>query len=299
LTEITQVAVVLILISLFLRFFNRYQASPVRTILIHWVSWILMAWLVAMVAYGLGVNRPFWVLFSCGFLLWSLLEGAYRWFALRVLSYSTFPLFPKYYPNTTGDEWPISSNTFLLRDWIKKAGFQKQGSFKAQIMDPLYLRTTCYLSADRKTQLWITFFPRQIVGVHTHYLFSSTTVDGERVITENYSLPFGGYYPDHWFVLRLPLVTSVEKLYRMHQQRVLKSGGIFTEPTQEPLDEINGYAELLEQINLERGFLLSREYHEEDGRISLEGRYRIWKEMWLLRYLGATVSYRRAAKSDS
>ncbi len=291
-TEITQVAVALILISLFLRFFNRYQPTPVRTILIHWLSWVSVAWLMAMVAHGFGVSRPFWVLFSCAFLLWFLLEGAYRWLAIRVLSYSTFPLFPRYFPNTTGDEWPINSDTFLLRDWVKKEGFQRQASLKAQILDPLYIRTTCYLSTDRKTQLWITFFPRQIAGVHTCYSFSSVTAEGERVITDNHNLPYGGFYPDHWFVLRLPLMVSVEKLYQIHKQRVLKSGGKFVEPDQEPLEEINGYSEMIEQVNREKGFLLPRELHGEQGRLSLEGRYRAWKEMWLLRYLGSTIRYR-------
>ncbi len=251
-----------------------------------------MAWLGAMAMHALGADRPFWVLFVTAFLIWFLLEGAYRWFVIRTVSFSDLPLFPKYFPNTTGDEWPINSETFLLRDWIKDTRFQKQVSCKAVILNPLYLRTTWYLSEDRKTRLWITFYPNQFRGIHTGYSFASETPDGQRVVTDNQNLPYGGFYPENWFMLRMPTVTSVEKLYQIHQRRLMKSGGEFIALERDPLEEIEEHTRFMEQVNYERGFLLSREHHEDRGRFSLEGRYRIWKEIWLLRYFGTTLRHR-------
>jgi hypothetical protein len=44
-------------------------------------------------------------------------------------------------------------------------------------------------------------------------------------------------------------------------------------------------------VNTELGFLHGHQDREEYGKISKEGRYRVWKEIWLLNYLGRTVGY--------
>ena len=61
--------------------------------------------------------------------------------------------------------------------------------------------------------------------------------------------------------------------------------------TSEPLDDLNAQQTDLERINTELGFLLPHAEHEEHGRISHEGRYRVWKEMLSLSYLGRAARY--------
>ena len=62
--------------------------------------------------------------------------------------------------------------------------------------------------------------------------------------------------------------------------------------TNDPLEELNNQQKMLEQLNLENGFLNPGQYQEEEGKLSYDGRYRLWKEMWLLAYLGKPISYK-------
>ena len=48
----------------------------------------------------------------------------------------------------------------------------------------------------------------------------------------------------------------------------------------------------MEQINTELGFLLPHAEREEFGKITPEGRFRIWKEAWLLDYFGLSTRYK-------
>ena len=60
----------------------------------------------------------------------------------------------------------------------------------------------------------------------------------------------------------------------------------------EPLADFNSTQQELEQLNTELGFLHSYPEREDLGKISPEGRYRVWKEIWTLNYLGRSAKYR-------
>jgi len=47
----------------------------------------------------------------------------------------------------------------------------------------------------------------------------------------------------------------------------------------------------LDRVNTELGFLNPQSAREDHGKISNEGRYRIWKEIWMLKYLGRAARY--------
>jgi hypothetical protein len=47
----------------------------------------------------------------------------------------------------------------------------------------------------------------------------------------------------------------------------------------------------MEVINLELGYLMPHADREEFGKITAEGRFRIWKEAWLLDYFGRASRY--------
>ena len=78
----------------------------------------------------------------------------------------------------------------------------------------------------------------------------------------------------------------------MHKNRLTKQSEKIVDWKQAPLDELNKQQFLLEEVNVQEGLMNPQNLHEEFGKISQEGRYRIWKEVWLLNYLGRTVGYK-------
>ncbi len=283
----------LFLLSLLISYINLRMHHPLVSICNRWARWILLAFLAATLAVHFEwTQKPFWVLALCAFLTWFLLETIYNWVLISALSRSPIPLFPRFRNNTGGDEWPTQKTFIELRDWLRSQGFKKLQSIKAELDDSLPIRATVYQENNGHIRCQILFFPVRGSGFNASYILSSQTREGERVITENVYLPFGGYYPDNWFVERRPLVRSLEKLLRTHRRRLVQ-GEVNVEPwdEDEPLDEINRQQNKLEEINRQYGFLLPYEHQEEHGRISWEGRYRLWKEIWLLNYFGTTVRH--------
>ena len=59
----------------------------------------------------------------------------------------------------------------------------------------------------------------------------------------------------------------------------------------EPLADLNAQQHALEQVNTEMGFLFPHHEREENGKMTAEARYRVWKEAWLLNYFGWSSQY--------
>ena len=59
----------------------------------------------------------------------------------------------------------------------------------------------------------------------------------------------------------------------------------------EPLADLNDAQRELDRVNTELGFLNPHAAREDHGKISQEGRYRVWKEIWMLNYLGRSARY--------
>jgi hypothetical protein len=59
----------------------------------------------------------------------------------------------------------------------------------------------------------------------------------------------------------------------------------------EPLDELNTSQHELDRLNTELGFLHPHHARDDHGKITQEGRYRVWKEIWMLNYLGRSARY--------
>ena len=120
----------------------------------------------------------------------------------------------------------------------------------------------------------------------------SITTKGEgerRIVTDNLFLPYGGYYPEGWDISRKPLTGSLKHLLSLHHKRLIKSSLKPVVSEESALEDINDQQRILERFNTETGFLVPPSNQEEEGKITSEGRYRLWKEMWLLAYLGRPV----------
>lgn len=269
------------------------QGSPLFGIWYRWTRWFLIALGTAYLISSLGWStRPFWALAIMAFLGWFLFETGYNWLMIKAVSRSDIPLFPRFRVNTTGDEWPAQTRYLKIREWLRKNGFQKQQSLKADLYEGVELRSSVYDSKDKTVRLQLLFFPQRGGSLAACSIFSSVTRSGKRFITDNVFMPFGGFYPEDWHLVRRPLARSLGGLYGLHQKRIHRESEevVAWEEADEPLNDLNEQQRILEKVNTDLGFLLPRYLQEEHGKITSSGRFRVWLELWLLNYLGRTVS---------
>lgn len=279
-----------VLAVLLLYHLDRLSTSPIMAIINRWVRWITISFGVAYLLYVLEwVDRPYWVLTATVFLVWFLLETVYNWIAISALSRSSVPLFPKFEVNESGDEWPAQRRFIGLREWLRREGFKRLQAIRAELVEGVVLRFSVYENPDRLIRLQIMFLPHRRDNVSVCYILTSQANDGSRVITDNYFLPFGGFYPEKWSVERKPWTRSLPSLLKRHLKRMERSGLEFTEWEDDPIIDLNHQQNVLERVNVDLGFLVPRHLHEEYGKITSQGRYRFWKELWLLNYFGWAV----------
>ena len=283
---------ILIIATLALAYTSLHFASPVLSIFFRWARWILFAFAFAyLIGYVGGSTRPFWVLSVSAFLLWFVLETVYYWLAIAQYSYSQLPLFLDFKENKAGDEWPNQKRFISLREWLRSRQFIPIVALKAELDQNISLRSSIYQSDGNKIRLQIHFVPQRNGNVSVCFIFTSLLENGSRIITDNIFQPFGGFYPEKWHLVRKPWVRSLNRLFMRHHRRMVEYGGVFVPWDDDPLYDINDQQRHLERINIELGFLFPRELQEKHGKITWEGRYRVWKELWLLNFLGIAHHY--------
>ena len=267
------------------------KGIPIFTLLGRWLRWALFAGIFSYFLKALEISfRPDWVHFITGLALWFILETGYYWIAIKALSRSDIPLFPSFKLNADGDEWPADPLLIEVREWLRNKDFTRLSALKAELFEETFLRASIYESADKLTRIQVLFIPKRKGGATACYTLSTNGEEDRRLITDNLFLPFGGYYPEGWSIVRKPLIGSLKRLLKLHRLRLIDSSLKPIPFEDAPLEELNDQQRILERVNLETGFLNPRQFQEEVGKISYDGRYRLWKEMWLLAYLGKSVS---------
>src|SRR5437868_647533 len=218
------------LLSLVLMQVNLRRGSPILMIAHRWLRWIVFAFLAAQVCTHLDViDRPFWVLAIAFFLVWFLIETLYNWLAITAHSLSPLPLFPRYSVNTTGEEWPVQPRLLKIREWLRTQGFRQVQALKAEIAPGVFLRVSVYHDAQATVRLQVTFIPQANGAISVCYGVNSVTADGGRYLTDNLYIPFGGFYPENWYVERAPWRRSLPRLLARHRAR-LAAAGVTLEP---------------------------------------------------------------------
>ena len=264
---------------------------PALMVIGRWLRWFVFSALFAFFLQVFELSfRPDWVHFVTGLALWFVLETGYNWIAIKALSRSELPLFPQFYNNEDGDEWPADQRFIDLKDWLRREGYRRLKALKAVLFEDTVLRASIYESEDKLTRIQSLFLPKPRGSATACYTVSTNAKSGERIITDNLFLPYGGYYPESWNMCRKPLIGSLQKLILLHHKRVLS---LKLEPVSvedDALDEVNEQQRILERLNTETGFLVPRAFQEEEGKITSDGCYRMWKEMWMLAYLGRSVA---------
>lgn len=264
---------------------------PTLLVLGRWARWLVFAALFAYFLRYFELSfRPDWVHFVSGLALWFVLETGYNWLAIKALSRSEIPLFPQFYVNNDGDEWPADQRFIKIKDWLRSDNYQRLSPLKAELFEGTYLRASVYESSDRDTRIQILFLPKRKGGVTACYTLSTYTKEGERIITDNHFLPYGGYYPENWNMCRRPLIGSLHRLLHLHNRRIIRHSLEPVPIEDDALEEINEQQRILERHNTETGFLIPRPRQEEEGKLSADGCFRLWKEMWMLAYLGKSVA---------
>lgn len=279
-------------VMLALFYVNLRLASPVLAIVIRWMRWVLFALFFAYTNERFDwIDRPFWVIAISAFLGWFLVECVFNWMRVSAISLSPLPLFPKFGINASGEEWPTQKRLLGARNWLRTNRFSSVQALRAEVGGGVWLRVSIYHSHDAIVRLQVAFLPQESGTITVCYSLTSETEDGLRYVTDNYYLPFGGFYPENWMVERTPWRRSLPKLIERHRAR-LAAGGARVVPWQtDPLADINQQQQMLERVNTELGFLLPHGDREEYGKITPEGRFRIWKEAFLLNYLGISSRY--------
>lgn len=282
--------ITLAVISIVLPIMAGRFSLPFFNVLGRWIRWFLFAALFAFFLHIFELSfRPAWVHFLTGAALWFVLETGYNWLAIKTLSRSDLPLFPAFRENTDGDEWPADKQFIDIKDWLKSVGFKRNGALKAELFEGTHLRASIYESADQLTRIQILFLPKRQGGSTATYTIQTRGSEDQRIITDNQFIPYGGYYPENWQLMRKPLIGSVKRLLSLHKKRVVKSSIQAVAIENSALEDLNEQQRILERLNTETGFLVPRAHQEEEGKITSDGCYRLWKEMWLLAYLGRSV----------
>jgi hypothetical protein len=271
---------------------NQRLASPVMSIVDRWLRWLVFSFGAAQLCREFAlIDRPYWVLFTAFFLLWLLVGTLYNWLAISALSVSPLPLFPRYTLNQGGDEWPVQPRLLRAREWLRAAGFRQVQALKAEVGGGIYLRTSVYEDAGGVTRLQVTFLPQPGGAIVVCYEFTSVTDGGSRYVTDNLYIPFGGFYPENWFVERRPRCRSLPRLLARHRARLAAAGARAVPFATDPLSDFIAAHHELDRLNTELGFLNPYHKREDLGKFTHEGRYRVWKEIWTLNYLGRSARY--------
>jgi len=271
-----------------LGFWHIRTGWPILAVANRWVRWMVFSLLFASVGHFMGKPEPepIGLLFATGFLVYLLVETMYSWIAIGALSKSDMALFPTFRSNKDGDQWPSHQRYSKAKEWIRQNGFTRVQSIKAELDEQLHIRASVYENEDKTIRLQVLFIPQRNGSLAMCYVFSSRYEDDTRIITDNMFMPFGGFYPESWHLVRKPLVRGIESLFNRHNKRLTAAAGQIVPWSDEPLDDLNAQQKQLERTNTQAGFLVPRHQQEEYGKITGEGRYRIWKEIWMLNYLG-------------
>lgn len=281
-----------ILVSLVLMQLNQRLASPIVALVDRWLRWGVFAFGAAYLCttYDL-VSRPFWALAGAFFLVWFLCETLYNWLAITAHSLSPLPLFPRYTANGSGEEWPVQPRLLKVREWLREQGFRQVQALKAEVATGVHLRVSVYQDAQSQIRLQVYFLPQASGAISVCFAATSVSTDGRRFLTDNLYVPFAGFYPENWFVERAPWRRSLPRLLARHRRRVAAAGATVEPLTADPLTDVNAIQHELDQLNTELGFLHAHPDREEHGKFTHEGRYRVWKEIWTLNYLGRSARY--------
>jgi len=265
---------------------NRRLPSFPLVLLSRWLRWTLfglgMAYLLR--EWG-GSTRPYWALAPSFLLLWMLVESIYAWLAVRALSVSNLPVFPHYREDSAGVSWPIEKSYVRVKEKIRELGFIRRHELVADLGEQVTMRSLLYTDEPGRIRLQVIFVPRATGRPALFFILTSKS-GTRRLATDNVWLPFGGVFPEDWRVDRRPFIRSLDLLLKRHRRTLAKEGFEAEAFSEDLVEELNDEQEVLDHVSTERGILVPRAQRREYGKLTGDGRYRVWKQILLLNYFG-------------
>jgi hypothetical protein len=164
----------------------------------------------------------------------------------------------------------------------------------AELNGEAVMRCPIYETADGLRRVQVLFLPHHSGAIQVSFAISSITQDGRRIVTDNFFLPFGGFYPEDMDVVRKPWTRSLKRLTHHHERRLRALEALqipLARWDTNPDQDLNNQQREIERVNTSLGFLVPVQERSQRGKITREGRYRVWMELWTLKYLGISKSY--------
>ena len=286
------IIVFLAVITILLQQLAARKASPILAIYARWTRWIFFSLGLATSLQFFAVSTfPVWILSLMSFIVWFLFETVYYWFFIGAISRSSAPIFPKYRQNENLGTWPNIARFIALKDWLHHKGFHKVDSLVLDMGSLRSPRSTVYADESKKTYIQVTFVPNDKGSIFGWYNLFSKTKSEDLIVTDNIFMPYGGFYPEHWRLVRKPCIRKLDSLLKIHEKRLEEREADIVSWDFDPLHDLNKEYRNLDLLNTQLGFLNPVDLRDEHGKITLEGRYRLWKELWSLNYLGKSLKY--------
>jgi len=263
--------------------------SPVNKMMVRWIRLLCISLFIGLLLKWIALESvPYWRLALIGFLFWAMAESLYAWVYILAWDKSEFPLFPELQKVDEVD-WPANRRFFFIRDWIREHKYEFIGGFKFVHMGESLQQVAVYGSPDRLNVLQVMIIPDATGVIMDQISFSSQTEEGERIITDNTFMPYGGAYPTNWNVARFPITRKITLLQKKHENRRSRKEETLKAFDEDILDWVEDAQKELETINVEKGLLNERRDRREFGKMTGEGRYRIWIEFLMLNYFGKSM----------
>jgi len=267
---------------------NKISPHPLLKLFQNWFRWITFSLIAGYILETTTwSSRPLWVHLSAGFALWFILETALYHFSIQMFNLSNIKLFPQYEKDTSQNLWPINTRALKIKEWINEHSFKPRVHLKAKLINEIQIRQAVYLNEEKSIQLNVLFVPQAKENIQIYFSFLSNFESGECLLTDNQNMPFGGYYPKNWQVSRWPLSNSLDYLFKTHIKKMEQKNLNLKIKEEDILYDTNLRQTELEKVNRNLGFMNQPQQREI---ISTRGCFRVWTEMWLLAYLGGTLS---------
>lgn len=229
--------------------------SVLAGVVARWTRWLFagtaFAWILHAFVFPEHAPALLWVV---GLLFWFLLETSYNYVAIRALSQSGLPLFPRFKKKESQEDiWPNERRFLRLRETIRRHRFERRQTLTADVAEGITLRLVVFANKERSVLLSVYLLPLSRNGLSAFLALQSETSDGDRLVTDNIAIPFGGFYPDRWSVERRPLTRNFETLLSRHLARVDARGETLVSLAEDPDERLNADQRKLEKLNRELG----------------------------------------------
>ena len=263
---------------------------PVFKIFARWLLWfcVSIGFGTLFTKFEISDKSLFATALLC-FLFWPLAETFYNWLAIDAMSRSGNSLFPNY--RAGENVWPSDTVSIRIREFLRLAQYSNIACAIGRIGNEDCVHCHVFEDENRHNRIGVFFIFGPTGLLSPVFSISTILTDGRRIVTDNDYMPFGGFYPENMYVVRRPLARKLKKLLEIHNRRVTKTESAPLKWKGDPVADLNRQECELEELNTSLGFLVEPSQRDELGKISREGRYRIWKEIWMLNYLGRPFSY--------